>query len=149
MPTLAGVVEHTGTTARSAYRYQFTPKHHGADQNAAQWLPDLSLEQEFSIFDEADQHELCDEDGNLYGVLRTANGDLEYIGVWDEQVAEFPVARTGTAWHGYPVYPLAEIGPVNRRGQSGGPAKVVFDKMLHAGVIGRQQRGRLLKGKHA
>jgi hypothetical protein len=42
-----------------------------------------------------------------------------------------------------------ELGPKNRRGQKCRPPKVVFDKMLRAGLITRNQRQRLLKGKHA
>lgn len=38
-PTLAEIVEHPVRTAARSYRYQFTPKHHGADRDAAQWLP--------------------------------------------------------------------------------------------------------------
>jgi hypothetical protein len=105
MPTLSTVVVHGTLTARSRYQYQFTPKHHGADPNAAQWLPALSLDDEFSVFDGADEHELSDEDGNLYGVRTDGEGGLRYIGTWNQQVAEFPVARAGEAWHGYPLYP--------------------------------------------
>jgi hypothetical protein len=149
MPTLSEVVVHETLTNRSDYQYQFTPKHHGADPNAAQWLPELTLEEEFAVFDLADEHELSDEDGQRYG-LRLEGGDgLRYIGIWDEQIAEFPVARQGEPWHGYPVYPLVELGPQNRRGQKCRPQKAVFDKMLRAGIITRNQRQRLLKGKHA
>jgi hypothetical protein len=149
MPTLATIVVHGTRTARGNYQYQFTPKHHGGDKNAAQWLPGLSLEEEFSVFDAADRHELSDENGNLYGVLRNEEGSLRLIGTWNQQVAEFPAARANEAWHGYPLYPLIELGPENRRGQKGRPEKDVFDRMTRAGVITRVQRGRLLKGDHA
>ena len=149
MPTLTTVVVHGTLTARSNYQYQFTPKHHGADTNAAQWLPGLSLEEEFSVFDEADVHELSDEDGNLYGVLRDEKGSLRYIGTWNQQVAEFPVARASEVWHGYPLYPLVELGPENRRGEKGRPGKNLFDMMARTGMITRRQRRRLLKGDHA
>jgi hypothetical protein len=36
MPTLSTVVVHGTLTARSHYQYHFTPKHHGAEPNAAQ-----------------------------------------------------------------------------------------------------------------
>ncbi|HLN32165.1 MAG TPA: hypothetical protein VK395_30830 [Gemmataceae bacterium] len=149
MPTLTTAVVHGTRTARSNYQYQFTPKHHGADVNAAQWLLGLRMEEEFSVFDQADMHELSDQDGNLYGVLRGEEGNLLYIGTWHQQVAEFPVARAGEAWHGYPLYPLVDLGPENRRGEKGRPAKSLFDRMAHAGLISRRDRRRLLKGDHA
>jgi hypothetical protein len=149
MPTLANVVVHGQVTGRSSYRYQFTPKHHGADPNAAQWLPSLSLEEEFAVFNGADEHELSDGEGNLYGVRRDDEGELLYVGTWNQQVAEFPVSRAEEAWHGYPLYPLVEMGPENRRGQKGRPEAAVFTQMVRAGVISRSQRRRLMKGDHA
>jgi len=149
MATLTTVEEHHTLTGRSSYRYQFTPKHHGADSDAAQWLPSMTLDEEFVVFDEADEHELNDDDGNLYGVQRDDDGEVRYIGTWNQQIAEYPVAREAEPWHGYPLYPLIELGPENRRGQKGRPAKEVFDKMADAGVITRRQRRRLLKGDHA
>ncbi len=148
MPTLSEVVVHEARTGRSEFRYQFTPKHHGADRNAAQWRPELTLEEEFAVFDLADEHGLSDDDGQLYGLKQEGDG-LCYLGIWDEQIAEFPSARESEAWHGYPVYPLVETGPMNRRGQKCRPQKEVFQKMARAGLITRNQRQRLLKGKHA
>jgi hypothetical protein len=149
MPTLTEVEVHDQRTTRSDYQYQFTPKHHGADPGAAQWLPELSLEEEFAIFDVADEHDLSDDDGRLYGVQRDADESLRYIGIWHEQVAKFPLAREGEAWHGYPAYPLVDEGPENRRGQSSRPAGAVFGKMVRAGLISQSQRRRLMKGDHA
>jgi hypothetical protein len=149
MPTLTEVVVHNRRTGRSEHQYQFTPKHHGADNTAAQWLPELSLDEEFAIFDTADEHDLSDDDGRLYGVQRDEEDSLRYIGIWHEQVAEFPLAREGEAWHGYPLYPLVDEGPDNRRGQKLRPATIVFRKMVDAGLITRSQRRRLMKGDHA
>src|SRR4051794_5045763 len=92
MPTLTTVVVHETRTGRSNHSYQFTPKHHGADVTAAQWLPSISLEEEFAIFDEADERDISDKDGNLYGVQQDAEGGLRCVGMWNEQVAEYPVA---------------------------------------------------------
>jgi hypothetical protein len=143
MPTLYEIREHSTVTRGRGLRYLFTPKHHGAVLDAAQWLPSLSFEEEFAVFDDADVHELRDDDGNLYGVRREAEGSLSYIGTRKEQVAEFPVARDGEAWHGYPVYPLTEMGQRHR------PDRSVFNRMVEAGLINRSQRRRLLKGNHA
>lgn len=149
MPTLATDELHPTRTEQNDYSYWFTTKHHGGDRTAAQWLPSLSLDEEFAIFNEADEHGLADEDGNLYGIRRDNEGDVLYIGTLKQQVAEFPHARQGEAWHGYPHYPLIELGPANRRGQRGRPARVVFDLMVQAGIITRSQERRLLKGDHA
>lgn len=152
MPTVTEVVVHGERTNRSGYEYQFTPKHHGgpgSGPDAAQWVTSLNLDEEFAIFDTADEHELSDRDGNLYGVEPDGPDSLRYIGVWNEQVAEFPVAREGEAWHGYPVYPLVDEGPENRRGQKGRPEGVVFTKLVRAGLISPSQRKRIMKGDHA
>jgi hypothetical protein len=149
MPTLTEIVVHEQLTQRSGYRYQFTPKHHGADAEAGQWLPDLSLEEEFAVFDTADEHMLTDDNGYLYGVQRESYESLRFLGTWYQQVAEFPTAREGEAWHGYPVYPLQGQGPENRRGQKCRPQKVVFSKMMTAGLISDVQRRRLMKGDYA
>jgi hypothetical protein len=149
MPTLATVILHDTVTNRSHYQYQFTPKHHGADANAAQWLPSLSLEEEFAVFDAADEHEISDDLGRLYGVQADGEDGLRYLGTWNQQVAEFPRAREGEAWHGYPLYPLKELGPEDRRGEKNRPAKEVFDGLVHAGLITLRQRRRLMKGDYA
>lgn len=149
MPTLPTVEIHAEVTRRSRYRYQFTPKHHGADRNAAQWLPGLSLAQEFSVFDLADEHELSDDRGRLYGLLMTADAGVQFIGTRNEQVAEFPVAREGEPWHGYPVYPLASADVSRRGGESGRPAKAVFVRMEQVGLLSVQERKRLMRGKYA
>src|SRR5436189_3970358 len=93
MPTLTSVVVHPQVTGRSQYQYQFTPKHHGADVTAAQWLPSLSFEEEFAVFDTADQHDLSDSDGRLYGVGMHEQEELPFIGTWNQQIAEFPCPR--------------------------------------------------------
>jgi hypothetical protein len=152
MPTVTEVVVHGERTRRGGYQYQFTPKHHGgpgAGPDAAQWLTSLSLVEEFAIFNAADQHALSDEHGNLYGVERDGPDSLRHTGVWQEQVARFPVTRQGEVWHGYPVYPLVDEGPENRRGQKGRPDGAVFTKMVRAGIISPSQRKRLMKADHA
>ena len=60
---------HPVPTRRSGYRYLFYEKHHGrGGTDAARWLPTLSQEQEFAVFDAADQAEISDERGWLYGI---------------------------------------------------------------------------------
>jgi hypothetical protein len=147
MPTLSDVVVHGATTSTNHYRYQFTPKHHGADRDAAQWLPELSLEGEFAVFDSADQHALSDEEGWLYGV-QVEGDSLRDLGTWTQQMAEFPSARPGEAWHGYPIWSVNELAPPNRRGQKMRPDKEVFLKMQRTGLLSERLRKRLFKGDH-
>ena len=84
MPTLATIEVHSEVTARNEYRYQFTPKHHGADKTASQWLPSLSLEAEFAVFNLADEHELFDEGRRLYGIQRDSKDGLSYLGTYNQ-----------------------------------------------------------------
>ena len=141
---------HPVPTRRSGYRYQFYDKHHGrGGPDAARWLPSLSREVEFAIFDMADLIELSDEHGRLYGIgPRDEAGDIPDLGTWGEQVAEFPYARPNEAWHGYPVWPLVEDGPENRRGEKSRPSKQVFQRMVQVGILTPRERKRLYKGDH-
>jgi hypothetical protein len=109
----------------------------------------ISLDEEFSVFDTADENLLSDDAGNLYGILQDGTEALRTVGMWNEQVAEFPVTQDGQAWHGYPVYPLVDDGPENRRGQKGRPEGAVFTKMVLAGIISPRQCKRLMKANHA
>lgn len=153
MPALSEIVVHPQLSERSHYRYQFTPKHHGHGSGykppASEWIAEMTLETEFGIFNAADFHAIRDDDENMYGILRDDEGELLMLGIWNEQVAEFPRTRDGEAWHGYPLYPLVEQGPESRRGQKCRPEKVVFDRMVDAALITPRQRKRLLKGDYA
>lgn len=147
MPTLPNDQLHPTPTQRSGYQYLFTAKHHGADRNAAQWLPELSLEEEFAVFNRADQFEIADDDGWLFGVQPEGSG-LRELGTWSQQVAAFPYAREGRPWHGYPLLPLDNLALQNRQGERLRPSKDVFLKMEAAGLITTVQRKRLMKGDH-
>jgi len=59
MPIVLDFVTHPVTTKTRGLSYQFTPKHHGGQghQGQAQWLPSLSLDEEFSVFDLAVEHD--------------------------------------------------------------------------------------------
>jgi hypothetical protein len=140
--------EHPQRTRRHQYRYLFTAKHHGQTAGAAQWSPELSEEDEFAVFDGADERELEDEEGNLYGAVAEGDGSLRCLGVWQEQIAEFPIAAEEMPWHGYPLWPINHEGPSNRRNPGCRPAKEVFTRMVEVGLITLPMRKRLMKGHH-
>jgi hypothetical protein len=141
---------HEATTRRSGYQYLFSGKHHGGGSSSdARWSDDVSRDGEFSVFDDADFHDIADENGWFYGVLRTADGELRDLGTWQQQVAEFPRANEGIPWHGYPIWAVNQEAPANRASQKMRPAKIVFQKLEDAGLITKQQRKRLFRRKHA
>ncbi|MBY0526770.1 MAG: hypothetical protein K2R98_25485 [Gemmataceae bacterium] len=140
---------HPDPTRKRGYRYQFAAKHHGGGTaKDARWALNVSRVEEFTVFDEADDHDIFDDDGRCYGVLRNADGNLRDLGTWQQQVAEFPRANDGVPWHGYPIWAVNGLAPANRSGERVRPAKNVFQKMEQAGLISRRQRKRLYKGDH-
>lgn len=141
---------HPVPTQRSGYRYLFYDKHHGrGSPDAAQWLVNLSRDEEFAVFDAADQNDFSDERGWLYGLrARQIGGHIPDLGTWGQQIAEFPLARSIDPWHGYPIWPLGEQGPENRKGEKGRPSKSVFLRMEAAGLITHRERKKLYKGDH-
>jgi hypothetical protein len=141
--------EHPVRTRTSLYRYLFTAKHHGAgDRNAARWSPELTEDEEFSVFDSADAHQLADDRGWLYGVLQGGEGGLRDLGTWNQQVAQFPLADEAHPWHGYPLWAVSPDAPEKLRGEKYRPPRDVFDRMVAAALLSPSQRKRLLKGDH-
>jgi hypothetical protein len=141
---------HPVRTRKRGFRYLFYEKHHGRGAtDAAQWLASLNRDDEFAIFDVADHDDLFDERGWLYGIRpRLPSGHIPDLGTWGQQIAEFPLARSNEPWHGYPLWPIGEEGPENRKGEKGRPSKRVFLIMEAAGLITNRERKRLHKGDH-
>jgi hypothetical protein len=136
-------------TRNRKYRYFFYVKHHDGSENWAQWLPEISHEEEFRIFDEADYYDLCDDSRRaLYGLRRSQDGNILKLGAWDELVAEFPWASSENAWHGYPLWPVLRLEDKGVKIKKRCPAKEVFLKMERAELIDGRERRRLEKGKH-
>ncbi len=134
---------------RNGYLYFFYGKHHGGGgADDARWSLDLSQPEEFMVFDTADFHNISDDRGWLYGILRSADGSLRDLGTRQQQVAEFPRADEGIPWHGYPSWPLGQAAPPRRRGEKFRPSKEVFESMQAAGLITERERKRLYKGRH-
>jgi len=156
VPSVQINTTHHVSTGRRGLVYVFTPKHHGASLNSACWLTALTLEEEFAFFDRADgvivqptvldNRQVADANGNLYGYESLPNGSLREIGTWYQQLAEFPVQAAGTAWHGYPLWPIGPHAPQNLQGQKCRPDSRVFDRMVKLGDISPGQRKRLKKG---
>ena len=141
---------HPEPTRKHKYQYLFAGKHHGGGSPTdARWLPEITRDEEFAIFDEADFHDLFEENGWLYGVLRASPKELRELGTWKQQIAEFPYSREGVPWHGYPIFPVNDEAPPNRSGEKMRPPKEVFQKMEQAGLISKRQRKRLFKGDPA
>jgi hypothetical protein len=142
-------ISFPGRPSAVGYRYFFYDKHHGrGGPEASRWLPELSDDDEFAIFDQADLLDLSDEHGNLYGIRVGLEHDREVLplGTRQQQIAKFPISRQGTPWHGFP------LGPLEYR--TSGPAPPVRDlpgeplsKMVNHGLLTGAQRRRLLKGK--
>jgi hypothetical protein len=138
---------HPQPTRRSGHLYCFTSKHHGGGSASdARWAPDLTHNEEFAVFDDADSLDLSDDGGRLYGLLSLGGGKLRLLGTWFQQISEFPVASAGSPWHGYPVWPVSGTAPANRAGQNMRPAKVVLQKLEAAGLITKKQQKLLMKG---
>jgi hypothetical protein len=141
---------HARLTRKSKYQYVFTAKHHGGGKaDDARWSEEVSMDEEFGVFDEADFCDIFDRNGRIYGVLRGADGSLRDLGTWKQQIAEFPKADQGVPWHGYPIWSVNEIAPSNRAGQKARPAKEIFQKLEAAGLMTVQEWKRLYKGAHA
>jgi hypothetical protein len=139
--------EYQRPTRRSGYRYQFYIKHHSkANSNYAQWLETLSQDEEFAVFESADEHEIANPRGDLFGLHLGAGGEILVLGTRDEQVAEFPFARPGQAWHGYPMWPLKRSEEASR-GTYPVPREAL-NRMVDVGLLTRSQKSRLSRGKH-
>ena len=141
---------HPEVTQRSGYHYFFYDKHHGrGGPEAAQWAPDVTDVEEFHVFDQADLLEFSDAQGNLYGISVGPEPDrfVRFLGTRRQQIAKFPVASEGAAWHGYP------LGPIEKRvGDSRLPDRPLprdaLQKMVGARLLENRQRKRLLSGRN-
>ena len=143
-------------STRRNLSYVFTPKHHGASKTASCWQPAMTLDEEFTVFDRADgivvqapadDRQVADADGNIYGYTVLADGTLDELGTWYQQLAEFPAQAAGAVWHGYPIRPIGPLAPQSFQGQKCRPNTSVFDRMFELGDITNGQRKLLKKGE--
>jgi hypothetical protein len=125
----------------------FYDKHHGwAGPDVARWALDLSEDEEFGIFEQADDRELSDEGVSLYGIPLGPRCQVLPSGTPCQQIAKF--TDSGSHWHGFPA------GPLDRNLDPPHPPsrplpKDALQKMVDAQLLTREERKRLLKGKHA
>ena len=139
--------EHVETTERSRRRYFFYDKHHQADRlDEAQWHQSLTPDDEFAIFDRADQLALYDEIGNLYGIHRVDHDPItiQVLGSNGEQFAQFPHTEND-AWFGQPIKLIATGDetyperPVPRK---------VLNTMVARDLLSPSERRRVARGSH-
>lgn len=139
--------EHPVATKRSSYRYCFYFAHHGRGvPDDSQWAEDLTRAEEFAIFDESVEHDLSDSKGHFYGLRRSPDGTILDLGTQGEQIAKFWDPEKNQPTHGFPLWPLSETGPDNRKGQSA--PKDALKKMLQSRLLIEKHYNRLKKGKH-
>jgi len=135
-------------TRRSKYCYRFYIKHHDGNSAVAQWLREISKEEEFAVFKQAVCHDLsADSHSALYGLHRSSGGKILKLGTRDEQVAKF-LCEGGDVWHGYPCWPLLRLDDTGTKFKNRCPPKEVFRKMENAKLITERDRRRLEVGKH-
>lgn len=138
--------EYQTRTRRRNLRYCFSLAHHGRGApDDSQWADDLTRDEEFAIFDEADWHDLSDTKGHLYGLRRRPDGTILDLGTQGEQVAKFWKTHEGHPWHGFPLWPLARGGPENRKRQPAPKDALMW--MEAQGLLRPEQRKRLQKGR--
>src|SRR5438132_12248830 len=96
--------EHPVATRVNGLRYLFTAKHHGGWKSPhATWLPTLTDDQEFSVFDDGDANALSDGAGNLFGALSDGQGGMDDLGTRCVQIDKFWRAHLYNPWHAYTV----------------------------------------------
>lgn len=140
-------VEYDRPTANGELRYKWTHKHHGGGKSDdSRWAEDLSIHEEFGVFDEAVGRAVAVK-GHFYGVMRQGKR-LRTLGTWDQQVAKFPRTLPPHPWHGYPVYPVVSSAPQCHQGDVNKPSNAVFELMAESGMISETQKQRLKSGRH-
>jgi hypothetical protein len=139
---------HPERTDRNTYQYFFYVKHHNPhNKDASQWLPELSHDEEFQIFNQADVSEIVGANGDLFGLRRGPEEQILILGTDKQMIAEFPHTDPGRAWHGYPMWPIRKGKTAGRYRQP--TPREALKKMKEAGWITENQRKRLEAGKDA
>lgn len=139
----------TEPTNPGGYTYYFHPKHRGnGSPHDSRWKLEVTLREEFGIFESAVGLDLSDESGHLYNVRKDVGGSILELGVFHEQIARFWKPRGDHAWHGHPLWPVWAGRPSNRANQIYRPSRVVFRKFVEQGVLSESQGHRLNSGKN-
>jgi hypothetical protein len=137
----------TITVGAEAATYSLTHR----DQRTTEdfrWSADVSADDEVAVFLTSRSRDMADDEGNVYGVLRTADGQVRSLGVWNQQVAVFSHTSAAGPWSGHPLLPLNDDALAGRRQGKSRPPKEVFRKMEIENLLTPLQRKRMMKGCH-
>ena len=92
---------------------------------------------------------VSDGEGRVYGILRSAEGQIREVGVYHQQIAAFAQAVPDQTWGGHPIWQLHQEDLAGLPPQKALPPKEVLMKMESAGLLTPLQRKRLARGSHA
>jgi hypothetical protein len=121
----------------SGKMYQSIIKHRDSNPSEAQWLSTISPQDEYALFDTADQSQWLDASGD-YWSLRI---DRKVLGAEGERISKHPnPSNILVPWHGYPASPA-------RRGGGDKPARTIIEAWLSAQLINRSFAKRLKKAQ--
>jgi len=130
------------------HTYKFTDKHHNCSKSEhACWLPTITRDSEFSLFQGAETGDYSDDRGHLYNVHRDGEEYIE-IGTRHELLAIFWNPHSAAEWHGHPRWPIKTREAFNRKNQGYEPPKAVMQKMVDKGRISQRDADRILRGDH-
>jgi hypothetical protein len=125
-----------GPTA-SGKLYLSVYAHRGANPRKSCW--EVSPEDEYGIFETADDKNRSDADGDYWG---TRDADGTALGTRGERLAKFPHNGVpAVPWHGYPVSPASGRG-------SESPPDEFIDALIEEGAMSRTF-GRKLQRRRA
>ena len=131
--SLAGVVLGP-TSKKKMYVSAYIHRGHRPKSKKARWRDDLTVAEEFGLFEVADDGGWRCSRGHMW-----APGEHEgarRLGTKAERLAKFPRNTSTAPWHGYPVSPRLD-------GSRGRPDDDLLEKWVADGVISRTFARRL------
>jgi hypothetical protein len=130
------------------HTYKFTDKHRNCSKgDHGCWLKEITRDIEFSLFQDAETGDHCDDQGNLYNVHKNGDEFVE-IGTKHELLAIFWKPRPPSEWHGHPRWPIRTRDGFNRSTQGYQPSRSVMQKMVDRGRMSQRDADRILRGDH-
>ncbi len=137
---------HPRPTERNGYRYFFYDKHHGrGGPEAAAWAHDVTEDDEFGVFNQADLLDLSDEHGNFYGIwLQTEpQREIRFLGTLRQQIAKFPLGAVKVLFPCLRVFGMTRRHQIHGRRHTHGGGRVAYvgERGVGIGVGGRGRGG--------